>query len=208
MIPQSIEVIIAMPHYWVVGQMPMGGLRLQDLLARTNTDFISISEAHVFPNESPKSARVALTELLIPKKQILCITTSKQEHEAPQKRLFNLQPRDQSKVVLMVDNYLVEGLAHLPKTATSVAYSLFRDCGLFFPVTDAVVSSGVASRIRFPFLLINSQQLRTVGLAKTSNQVAEPSRIDEPPASDVTQPPAEQGLISSPEFSAAESVTA
>jgi len=206
MLAQSIEVIIAMPHYWVVGQMPMGGLRLQDLLARTNTDFISISEARIFPNESPKSAKVALTEILIPKKQILCITTSKQEHEAPQKRLFNLQPRDQSKVVLMVDNYLVEGLAHLPKTATSVAYSLYRDCGLFFPVTDAVVSSGISSRIKFPFLLINCEQLRTVGLAKSIDQNASTS-ADVQAASNIDATPVDQDQLSS-DFAAAESATA
>src|SRR5215212_2392983 len=104
---QAINVILAMPHYWLVGNMPKSGVRLQDLLARTNTDFISISDASIFSNEPEKSPLAELSDVLIPKKQVLCIATSGEEHEAPVKRLYNFQPKDQSSVVLMVDNYLI-----------------------------------------------------------------------------------------------------
>jgi hypothetical protein len=170
---QSISVILAMPHYWLIGSMPMSGVRLQDLLARTNTDFISIANAQIFTDEAEKTPLAELTEVLIPKKQILCVSTSGDEHEAPVKRLYNFQQRDQSSVALMVDNYLIEGLAHLPKTATSVAYSLYRDCGLFFPLTQATVRSGSSKRFKFPFLLVNSELLRAAGLSKAIDVAAD-----------------------------------
>jgi hypothetical protein len=168
---QSINVILAMPHYWVIGSMPISGVRLQDLLARTNTDFISLAKAQVFSNEAEDTSLAELTEVLIPKKQILCVSTSGEEHEAPVKRLYNFQPREQSSVSLMVDNYLIEGLAHFPKTATGVAYSLYRDCGLFFPLTQATVRSGNSKRLKFPFLLVNSELLRTAGLSQAREAV-------------------------------------
>jgi hypothetical protein len=170
---QSISVILAMPHYWLIGSTPMSGVRLQDLLARTNTDFISIANAQIFSDEAEKTPLAELTEVLIPKKQILCVSTSGEEHEAPVKRLYNFQQRDQSSVALMVDNYLIEGLAHLPKTATSVAYSLYRDCGLFFPLTQATVRSGSSRRFKFPFLLVNSEHLRAAGLSKATDVAAD-----------------------------------
>src|SRR5215210_6751845 len=169
---QSINVILAMPHYWLIGSMPMSGVRLQDLLARTNTDFISITDAQIFSDEAEKTPLAELTEVLVPKKQILCISTSGEQHEAPVKRLYNFQEREQSSVALMVDNYLIEGLAHLPKTATGVSYSLYRDCGLFFPLTQATVRSGNSKRLKFPFLLVNSELLRTAGLSQSDGAVA------------------------------------
>jgi|SRR4051812_8289871 hypothetical protein len=168
---QSINVILAMPHYWVIGSMPKSGVRLQDLLTRTNTDFISLAKAQIFSNEAEEKPLAELTEVVIPKKQILCVSTSGEEHEAPVNRLYNFQPREQSSVVLMVDNYLIEGLAHLPKTAAGVAYSLYRGCGLFFPLTQAAVRSGNSKRLKFPFLLVNSELLRTAGLSQAGQVV-------------------------------------
>jgi hypothetical protein len=173
---QAIRVIVAMPHYWVVGRMPTSGVRLQDLLAHTNTDFISLADAEIFSNDAERLPLAQLSEVLIPKKQILCVSTSGEAHEAPVKRLYNFQSREQSSVVLMVDNYLVEGLAHLSKSATSVAYTLYRGSCLFFPLTQATVRSGNSQRIKFPFLLVNSEHLRTVGLSM-ANDVP----VDKPP---------------------------
>src|SRR5436190_23454691 len=79
---QPISVILAMPHYWLIGSMPRSGVRLQDLLGRTNTDFISISDAQIFSDEAATSPLAELNEVLVPKKQILCVSTSGEEHEA------------------------------------------------------------------------------------------------------------------------------
>src|SRR3954453_16929728 len=138
----EIDIILAMPHYWVIGKMSTLGLRLQDLLAGTNSDFVAIAQAQVFTNDAEKSPLAELTEVLIPKRQILCISTSSDQHEVPANRLYNFQPRDQYKVVLILNNYLVEGLAHIPQTSTSVAYSIYRGCGSFFPIPEAIVRAG------------------------------------------------------------------
>ena len=163
-----INVILAISDNWLIGNMPRSDVRLQDLLAQSNTDFVSIAEATIFSGDAEMSPLAELTEILVPKKQILCISTSEEEHEAPVKRLYNFQPRDQSKVVLIMDNHLIEGLAHLPKTANGAAYTLYRDCGLFFPLTQATVRSGNSKHFQFPFLLVNRELLRTVGLSKPS----------------------------------------
>jgi hypothetical protein len=83
----------------------------------------------IFSDEAERTPLAELTEVLIPKKQVLCISASGEEQEARANRLYNFQQREECSVALMVDNYLIEGLAHLPKTATGVAYSLFRSCG-------------------------------------------------------------------------------
>jgi hypothetical protein len=169
---EGLNVVVGMPHYWLAGRMPVSGIRLHDLMARTNTDFISLADATIFNDESDKVPLAQLSDILIPKRQVLCITAIGNEHEAPVKRLYNFQARDQSSVVLIADNYLIEGLAHLPKSASGVAYSLYRDCGLFISLTNAIVRSGNSKPIKFPFLLVNSELLRTVGLSKTSPTAA------------------------------------
>src|SRR6476660_10509395 len=109
MISNSMDVILAMPHYWVIGKMPTSGMRLQDLLQRTNSDFVSIAQAQVFTNDADRSPLAELTETLVPKKQILCISTPEHQHEATENRLYNFQSRDKYNVLLMIENYLIEG---------------------------------------------------------------------------------------------------
>ena len=135
----------------------------------------------MFRYEIGESPLATLAEILVPRKRIACVSTWDEQHESPVKRLHNFQTKVQSNVVVIVENYLIEGLAHLPSTANHVPFTLHREGGRFFPVTQASISSGHSKRLTLPYLLVNNELASVFGFPSARDNLDEKKSQELPP---------------------------
>jgi hypothetical protein len=169
---QHVNVILAVSDYWLAGSIAARGARIQDIVARGDSDILQLDHARLFDHKVSDTFFATLTDILVPKKRIAFIGMQDEPHEAPLKRFNNYQTKPTSNICLIVDGYCVEGIAYLPTKTRNVSQTLYADGGQFLAVTRASVQSPYGKRETFPLVLVNKHRAGLFGVPTTAGDTS------------------------------------
>jgi hypothetical protein len=176
-VTRHINVILAVSDYFLVGSIPATGARIQDIVARDDSDYVTLNRAHVLHDALLDSPLATLGELQIDKERIAFIGMLQEKHEAPLKRFNNFQAKFTANVYLIIENYRIEGTVYLPSETRNVAQTLNSVSNRFVAVTHASVYSAQGKRVELPLALVNHRRATAVGVPwHTNNKPHEQSQ--------------------------------
>ena len=98
---------------------------------------------------------------------------SEAQQEAPEQRFNNFQSKFQSNAVVIVEKYLIEGIVHLSRATSTVPFSLHREGGKFFSMTQATVRFGHSEPLISSFVLVNNERASVFGMPASSTRVSQ-----------------------------------
>ena len=134
----EISVILATEEHVLSGNVAANGQRLLDLLSDTNTDFVRLSDAHLFRRKG--NTRIAsLPEVVVAKKSVGFVIPNTDAHEAPKKRFMSIVKKNQYSVFLLVFGYEVRGTLQLLGAGDPVS-TLCNELGNFVAVPNGSVA--------------------------------------------------------------------
>ena len=188
MYTEQLRVMLSTSSYWLVGNYQLMGLRTQDALNDDRTDFVRLSDVHVFgqPDEECQSR---LSAIILPKNKIEFVVLLASHHEAPEKRWNNFIPKHAAPVWLILGEYSIQGHMQLFETAITSVETLFRDFSDFFAIIGATVRRPGSARCEAPVLLANKQYVRAFHIDQTTDSTLNP--LAELPLEDTTTGPFE-----------------
>lgn len=166
----KIKCVVGVPEQWLVGEVDVNGIRLQDRMNDTSTDFLSVDHVKYFLSGGNQLlARSASATLS--KKSIQFVGVMKPRNEAPEQRLSRYNNRDIYLATVSVSGLIIKGSLHLPELSqANELYILSQSERAYFPLTNAVVACrSLANEIRFPLLMVNRRLVNSlhVGLQET-----------------------------------------
>jgi hypothetical protein len=172
-----VNVILAVSDYSLLGEIAAADARVQDVVSRGDSDYITLSKAQIFHNALLDPPLATLGEVMIDKKRLSFVGILQEQHEAPLKRFNKFQARFTTTVHLIIDNYCIEGTVYLPTETRNVAQIVNRVSNHFFAVRHATVSAALGKRFKFPLVLVNHRRATVIGVpVPTNSQPQEPSQ--------------------------------
>ena len=171
---QQLRVMVATSSYWLVGNMPSTGVRIQDVLKDGGTDFVMLSDVQVHQHVERKCL-TTLSDVVVPKCKIGIMVVPSDQHEAPVKRWNNFTAKAAVKVFTIVSEYCIQGELQLPTPSDDSLYTLTDKLGRFFAISRASISGPGAKQLNVPLLFANKEFVNCFHLAPLVHPVTEQS---------------------------------
>jgi hypothetical protein len=147
-------IIVVSPH-WIVGSIPSNGKRIQDVLKDPSTNFVRLTDVHIYSDADCTLRIATLPQAVFPKDRIELVILPEFRHEAPITRWNNFSVRKSAKVSAIVSKFYIEGELQLSPSTTDVTHALTQQLGTFFPITRASLIAPDVKRMSAPVLFPN-----------------------------------------------------
>ncbi len=138
------------------------GQRLLDMLNDRTTDFLQLNDVEVYRYSAPEDCIGTFEEAIVRKDDLHLTIITREEHEAPTRRLFGFVEKVPYHVFLTVPGYEVRGQMHLGQRHDhSPIAVLSQQMGRFFPVTGARASQAWTGEaiLETQVIMVNKQSL-------------------------------------------------
>lgn len=150
---ESKRITVAISGHWLVGDLSLAGIRIQEAINDSRTDFLKLFDVEVHPLAN-RDCTIHLSEVAIPKTNIQIVAVPTSEHEAPEKRWNNLASKEAFRAFAIANEFRILGDLHLPGKPKGLEVLLTQQLRQFFALTDAVYSLG-EDHLSVPLLLVN-----------------------------------------------------
>jgi hypothetical protein len=147
------RITAAVSGHWLVGDLPLSGTRIQEVLNDAGTDFLRLFDVEVHAPAKRECVN-KLPDVIVPKCKLEFVVIPTSEHEAPEKRWNNRAARAVFKTFVIVGHCDISGHLHLPSKPANFQFTLLQQLGRFFALTEASFSfSGM--QLSVPLLFVN-----------------------------------------------------
>jgi hypothetical protein len=135
---QTTVMLMTDSHH-ILGEMNMGGERLQDVLNNKLNACIHIHNAQVFHQTEAVYAPAHFPDLTVSKLLLNLVLFQEDKYEAPTKRLYGFVSKNRYDTFLTVNGYEVQGHIHFTSPPKPEIF-LTDTITSFVPVTQATVT--------------------------------------------------------------------
>lgn len=171
----KIKTVVGVPEQWLVCEVDVDGIRLQDRMNDKSTDFLSVDNVKYFWSGGNKLV-ASYESAKLSKKSIQFVGVMNPRTEAPEQRLSRYSNRDIYLAKVSVSGLIIKGSLHLPELSqANELHILSQSQRAYFPLTNAVVACrSLANEIRFPLLMVNRALVNSLHIGL---QDADPEQI-------------------------------
>ena len=159
MLAERLRIMVATSSYWLVGNYDLMGLRTQDALNDDRTDFVRLTDVHLF-GQPDEECLAKLADILLPKQQIEFVVLLASHHEAPEKRWNNFVPKHTASTWMLLGEFFIQGHMQLSDVTPHATEMLFKELSDFFAIIGATVRRPGSACCEAPVLLANKKLVR------------------------------------------------
>lgn len=134
----KLPVHIITSDYLFTGRIASSGQRLQDTLNNSMTDYVRLHDVQVFRLTATGDQVADFREAIVSKTHIDLVILKKDDHEAPNKRLYAHVPKNRYDACATIGSCVVRGHLHMPSVPDAQGF-LVQEGRAFFPITDATI---------------------------------------------------------------------